>query len=72
MTSPRAPFDFAQPFEVHPFGCDCPSCAEAEAEPNLASSFLVSGLLASGGIMVGLAIGEGLKASGILTLLGIG
>lgn len=72
MTSPRTHTDLAQPFEVHPLGCDCPQCDQARVEPSVVSSFLVSLLLATGGIMTGLAIGETLNATGILALLGIG
>lgn len=71
MSSSRHPIDLVQPFKLHPLGCDCAQCDDAFA-PSLMRSFLVSVVLALGGIMSGFFIGWALNASGILALLGIG
>ncbi|WP_046410423.1 hypothetical protein [Sphingomonas sp. Ag1] len=72
MMPPQRPFDLAQPFDVHPLGCDCSSCHDATAEPSLAKSVAVSFILAAGGLITGQVIGVALNGSGILALLGIG
>ena len=72
MMPPQRPVDLAQPFDVHPLGCDCPSCNDAAAEPSLGRSILGSFVLAAGGLITGQVIGVALNGSGILALLGIG
>lgn len=72
MMSPQHPVDLAQPFDVHPLGCDCPSCHDAAAEPSLGRSFAGPIVLAIGGLITGQVIGAALHGSGFLALLGIG
>lgn len=72
MSSSRHPIDLVQPFEIHPLGCDCAQCEDAVFAPSLTWSFLVSVVLALGGILTGFFIGWALNASGFLSLIGIG
>ncbi len=72
MTPPRRPFDLAQPFDVHPLGCDCPACADAAEATSLVWSLMMSVVLTSGGIISGFMIGWALEASGALAMIGIG
>lgn len=72
MMPPQRTIDLAQPFDIHPLGCDCPSCDDAAAQPSVWRSILVSVVLATGGLMTGQGIGIALQRSGILALLGIG